>query len=165
MLRRLGIAATMGLALLAVACSSGDGNESSASPQQTEGQASKAGKDLTRAGEVAGVEVAATWLTESNVKKAGVDLSRYPLGEFVLVEIEFTTHSGDLNKIDMVRAALLRQGTAEVQPQTWVSVSDDSHHRAGILAFPRNLKDGPVDLAIKIGDKELALQWEAAPTT
>jgi len=159
-LRPLGIAAAIGLALLAVACSSGGGNET-----QGAGEGPTPAAGLSQAGEVSGVTVEATWLTESNMKKAGVDLSRYPMGEFVLIEIQFTTHSGDLSKIDMVRAALLRQGTAEVQPQTWVSVSDDSHHRAGVLVFPRNLKDGPVDLAIKIGDKELALRWEAAPTT
>ena len=167
MLRRLWFAAAVGVALLAVACSKGTGpslpaaqtpvNAGSAQPQ--------AGEELSRTGEAGGVTVEATWLTESALSEVDADLSRYPLDDFVLLEVKLDTHSGDLNEIDMEREPALRQGGAELSPQAWVSVSDDAHHREGVLVFAREMKDGPLELALGIGDKEVALLWEAAPGT
>ncbi len=158
MLRLLGPAA-MAAALLAAACSSGDGGK--AEP----GAAVPSGPKLTQAAEAGGVSVEATWLTGDDASATAPDLSTYPLGEFVLVQIEFTTHSGDLNEIDLEESVVLSQGAAELRPEAWVSTDDDAHHRAGFLVFPRQLKDGSVELTIDMGDGALALRWESVPST
>ena len=60
---------------------------------------------------------------------------------------------------------MLRQGRAEDLPEAWVSRSNDSHHRAGVLVFPRSLGAGPVELAIALGDEGVVLSWDAVPGT
>lgn len=152
MLRRLCFLAATGALLLATACSSGGG-----------GREPGGGQELTRAGEVDGITVEATWLTERDLSAVDADLGAYSLTEYVLLELTLDTHSGDLNEIDLERAPVLRQGTAELRPEAWVSVSDDSHHRAGVLAFSGELGDGPVELTLTIQNQELVLLWEAVP--
>jgi len=156
MLRLLGPAAMAG-ALLAAACGSGGGEE----PGLDSGTPS--GAQLTQTAEVGGVSVEATWLTEEGLRALEADVGAYSLEEFVLVEMNFTTHSGDLNEIDMEQDAVLAQGGREVRPEAWVTTSDDAHHRAGVLVFPRDLKDGPIELTIDMGEDLLALSWESVP--
>ena len=164
MLKQLALALALGASLLAAACSSGGGGEPSATGEPGgEGQPA-AGEELTRVSEAGGVTVEATWLMEGDLSGVDADLTKYPLDEFVVVEISLDAHSGDLNEIEMERAATLRQGASELPPEAWVSVSDDSHHRAGVLVFPRNLRDGPVELILTVGDDDVALLWEAAPS-
>ena len=90
---------------------------------------------------------------------------RYSLDDFVLVSVSLDTHSGDLGEIDIEQATSLRQGGQQVSAQTWISTSDDSHHREGVLVFPRRLEDGPVELLLKVGDGEVSLVWEGVPVT
>ena len=156
MLRVAALALTVVLGALAVACGGGDGGDDRASPT--------AGADLTRSAEAGGITVDATWLTASDADGVDADLSAYPLEGFVLVEIGFTTHSGNLNEIDMEQAVSLREGGAEIRPEAWVSLSDDSHHRAGVLAFERTEAGGPVELTVDLGDEKVALVWEVIPT-
>src|SRR3989304_2429625 len=59
------------------------------------------GPRLTSIAEVGGVTVEGTWLTEQDLEGVDADVAAYPMEEFVLVEILFTTHSGDLGQIDM----------------------------------------------------------------
>ena len=151
MLRRFGLTVTLLLGLMvALACSS-DGGE----PGGDEG--------LSRSAEAGGITVDGTWLTAATLDGIETDLSAYPLDEFVLVEIAFTTHSGDLNEIDMEAASALKQGDASGTPEAWVSEDDDSHHREGVLVFRRAQTDGPVELTVDLGDEEVALLWEAPP--
>ena len=157
-MRRLATLTALVVALLAAACSRGFSGEPDSTGERGEGP------QLTSIAEAGGVMVEGTWLTEQDLEGLDADVAAYPMEEFVLVEIQFTTHSGDLGQIDMEQAAALRQGEADERPARWLSLSDDSHHRSGILAFPRNLEDGPVELTIDIGDEELALHWEAAPS-
>ena len=157
---RLAFLTVLAVALLAAACSKGF----SSGPDATVGPGT--GAELTRVAEASGVTVEGRWLTaEDEVDSADADMAAYPLDEFVLVKIQFTTHSGDLNRIDMERAAVLRRGEADEQPARWISLSDDSHHRTGVLVFPRQFESGPIDLAIDIGEEVVALRWEATPTT
>ena len=160
MLRRLAFAAAVGVAaVLALACSSGgDGRPAgTASPD--------AGEDLTRSEEAGGVTVEATWLTEATVGAVDADLTAYPPGKYVLIELKLDTHSGDLNEIDLQREAALKQDGMILEPETWLSLSDDSHHREGVLVFPRSFKEGEVELTVPIKDEDVGLLWEAAPTT
>ena len=156
MLSRLAAVLVVGLALIALACSSG-GSE----PGTGDGPA--AGEDLTRTSETDGITVEARWLTEAELTDLDADLSQYPLDAFVLLELKLDAHSGDLNEIDLQDGAMLRQGQAEEPPEAWMSESDDSHHREGILVFPRQLETGPVQLVLRIGEEEVVLLWEAAP--
>ena len=161
MLRRLAFAAAVGVAaVLAMACSSGgDGRpDGTAAPDA-------AGEDLTRSAEAGGVTVEATWLTEATVGAVDADLTAYPPDEYVIIELKLDTHSGDLNAIDLQREAALKQDGMTLEPETWLSLSDDSHHREGIIVFPRSLGDGPVELTVPIKDEDVGLLWEAAPTT
>ena len=143
---------------VAVACGGGGGGADRASPT--------AGADLTRTAEAGGITVEGTWLVADSLGEVDADLSAYPLDGFVLVEIAFTTHSGDLNKVDMEQGSGLKQGGEAAAPVAWVSLSDDSHHRAGVLVFERTEADGPVELTVDMGDdEEVALTWESPPTT
>lgn len=165
MLKQLGIALPVALvALLTLACSSGRGAAPSVSPEGNAAGKTEQGVDRTVVGEAGGVTVEATWLTERDKGSVEVDLSRYPLKEFVLLNIQFTTHAGDLGRIDMVQAALLKQSQGETRPEAWVSLSDDAHHRAGVLIFRRQPGDGSVDMVLSTGDGEVVLRWQTAPT-
>jgi len=153
--------AALGLSLvlaLVVACGGGGGDgggDDRASPT--------AGADLTRSVEAGGVTVDGTWLVTESVGEVDAELSAYPLDGFVLVEIAFTTHSGDLGKVDMKQAATLSGDGADIRPEAWISLSDDSHHRAGVLAFKRTEADGPVELTVDLGDEEVSLVWKSPP--
>jgi len=140
---------------LAVACGEGRGGADRASPT--------AGADLTRTAEAGGITVEGTWLVAEGLGEVDAELSTYPLDEFVLVEIAFTTHSGDLNEIDMKQASGLKQGSEAAAPVAWVSLSDDSHHREGVLAFERTEADGPVEVTVDLGDEKVTLLWEVIP--
>ncbi len=158
-MNRLAFVTVLVATLLAAACSKGF----SSTPDATGGPVE--GPELTRTAEAGGVAVEGTWLTDKEWDGLDADVAAFRLDEFVLVKIQFTTHSGDLNRIDMEQAAILRQGEAAEQPKGWISLDDDSHHRSGVLVFPRSLEVGQVELTIDIGDDELALLWERVPTT
>ena len=50
-----------------------------------------------------------------------------------------------------------------MRPEAWISLSDDSHHRGGVLVFKRTEADGPVELTLDLGDEEVSLRWESPP--
>ena len=144
------------VALGGAACSSGGGSrETGAGPTDA--------APVTQSVEVDGVTVEVTWLTLGDVVEVDADLSAYPPDRFALLDVKLDTHSGDLMSIDMEQAATLKQGETQLQPEAWMSVSDDSHHREGVLVFPRRLDDGPVELTIQMDDEELVVLWEATP--
>jgi len=140
---------------VAVACGGGGGGADRASPT--------AGADLTRTAEAGGITVEGTWLVADSLGEVDADLSAYPLDGFALVEIAFTTHSGDLNKVDMEQAATLSEGGADIRPGAWISISDDSHHREGVLVFERTEVEGPVEVTVDLGDEKVTLVWEVIP--
>lgn len=162
MLRRLAFATAVGVAaVLAMACSSGgDGRPAGTAAPDA------ASEDLTRSAEAGGVTVEATWLTKTTAGEVDADLTAYPPDEYVLIELKLDTHSGDLNEIDLEREAALKQGGTTLEPETWLSLSDDSHHREGVLVFPLNIESGPADLTLSLSDdEEVALVWESPPAT
>jgi hypothetical protein len=145
--------------ILAVACSSGTDTEESSPSNDAGGQ-------LTQTAEAGGVTVDATWLTAATLTDLDADLSAYPLDRFVAVEIAFTTHSGDLSKIAMEEAATLQAGTETIRPEAWVSVSDDSHHRKGVVIFERTARSGAAELVVELQDgQKVSLRWPAMPRT
>ena len=152
----LRVAALALAVVLGVACGGGGGGADRASPTP--------GADLTRSAKAGGITVEGTWLTAPELDGVEADLTTYPLDEFALVEIAFTTHSGDLNKVDMEQGATLIEDGAEIRPEAWISLSDDSHHRAGVLVFKRAQARGPVELGLNLGDEKVSLLWESPPT-
>lgn len=151
------VVAALGLlvvGLLAAACSSGSdaGNAESTDAE-----------DLTQTADVDDITVDARWLTVESAADVDADLSPYPLDRFVAVEIAFTTHSGDLNNISMEEAATLQAGSKSLEPEAWLSLSDDSHHREGIVVFAGAQKVGPVELLLELEGGEASLRWETIP--
>jgi hypothetical protein len=145
----------LAVGLLAPACSSGT--------DAGDAESTDDGADLTQTAEADGITVDATWLTTESAADVDADLSAYPLDRFVAVEIAFTAHSGDLNKITMEEAARLLIGSKTLQPGAWVSLSDDSHHREGIAVFAGAPEAGPVELLLELESGEVLLQWETIP--
>lgn len=158
MLRPLALAVAVGVSALAFACSSGSdgGTAGSAGPDN--------GDDLTRGAEAGGVAIEATWLTDATTDGVDADLSAYPSDDYVLIELKLDTHSGDLNEIDLEREPTLEQDGTAVQPETWLSLSDDSHHREGVLVFPRTFDAGDVELTVPIKDEDVGLSWDISNT-
>jgi len=145
--------------VLTTACSSGTNTGESRASNDAEDQ-------LSQTAEAGGVIVDARWLTAAGAEDVDADLSAYPLDRFVALDIAFTTHSGDLNKITMEEAATLQTGTETIRPEAWVSVSNDSHHREGVIVFEGTAQAGPVELLLDLQDGErVSLRWQSAPGT
>ena len=133
-------------ALAAAACS-GDDEDGSAvrpSPPAATGAAQTGGEvELTQSDSQGGVEIDVTWVTPETLGDLDSEGARgYGLDDYVLLEVKFTTHSGDLSRLDMTGISAIRVGGQEYAPQAWESISDDSHHRAGVLVFARAAPDG-----------------------
>lgn len=149
-------AAAVASGIVAPACSSGDGAgpAGTGSPQLAVAR--------TQSVEVDGITVEVTWL-EPDAGGVDIDLGGYAPDEHVFLNVVLDTHSGDLNEIDVEQAVELRQGGVTWEPEEWISESDDSHHRAGVLVFPHELEDGAVTLALDLDGKQAELTWQEPP--
>ena len=155
--------------LAATACSSDDSDGSALRPSPPAATAATQVK-LTQSDDQGGVEIDVTWVTPETLGKLDSEQARgYGLDDYVLLEVKFTTHSGDLSRLDMTALSAIRVGGQEYAPQTWESISDDSHHRAGVLVFNRRTADGAsldagtVDLVMKgianVPERLFRWQW------
>lgn len=86
---------------------------------------------------------------EIEVTLGGPGAARYEPDRYTVFLVSFTTHSGDLSRYDLVALSALRAGGKILTPLRWVSTSDDSHHRAGALLFPKVDEGRPVELTIR----------------
>ncbi len=107
-----------------------------------------------------GITVNATWVVPGSPEASIAQLDRY-----VAFKVVLDTHSGDLTKLDLTKVSVLRDDKGkENQPAAWENVSNDSHHREGILKFPKGAEQGSktVELVVKDvgGVKERVLKWE-----
>ena len=155
-MRRLAILAAAVLVVvmvIAAACSGGDDGRDDGGDVVA---------DLTQSVEVGGVTVEATWLAEG-ADAPDADLSAYPAEDFIALDVTLDTHSGDLTSIDMAQAAEMTGGGPAVEPAAWVSVSDDSHHREGVLVFPRSGVSAPAVLTLDVSGETVTLAWQEAP--
>ena len=152
--------AALGLLAAATACSGQDGDGSEVGPT---------GTALTQSDSQGGVRIDVAWVTPDTLGKLDSEKARgYGLEDYVLLEVRFTTHSGDLSRLDMVALSAVRVGGQEYTPQAWASISDDSHHRAGVLVFARkspdgvSLDEGPVELVMRgiAGVPERVFRWQ-----
>lgn len=147
-------ALTMAVVLAAIgtiACS-GDGGGSTRS----------AGDErFTRTASAGGIDIQVRWLASDD--ELGDELAEYPLDGFALFEVSLDTHSGDLGSIDMVDASRLAVGGTFQEPETWVSESDDTHHRSGVLVFTWDGVTGPAALSLDLGSESFEFGWDEVP--
>ncbi len=118
----------LAVAVSLVACSS-----SAASPPQEE---TATAFSLQDRGE-GGVTTQAVWVTPEHRAELEAKASLpIDLGDVVLVHLSLDTHSVDLAGYDLLGQTSLMGRERTVAPVRWVSISESSHHREGILAFP-----------------------------
>jgi len=162
--------------VLAAAACGGDGGEST-DVRTTTGSATGTAQSggpakLTQTDSQANVEIDVTWITPDSLAELDSEKARsYGLDDYVLLKVQFTTHSGDLSRLDMTGLSAIRAGGQEYAPQAWESISDSSHHRAGVLVFARKAPDGAsldagtVELVMKgianVPERFFRWQWPA----
>lgn len=139
--------------LVGLACSSGGGDGGPIANPDDE--------RFTQKASVAGIDIQVNWLGSDD--ELGDELAKYPVDRFVLFEVSLDTHSGDLGSIDIMQAARLLVGANFRLPQAWVATSDDSHHRSGVLVFPRDGVTGPAALSLDFGAESVEFGWDEAP--
>lgn len=95
---------------------------------------------LVKRASQAGVEVEVIFATPEYFKARGDEagLKRYRPDENLVFFIWMNTHSGDLTLFDMRRISTLRtdQGR-EIEALRWEAISNNPHHRSGVLIFPQ----------------------------
>jgi hypothetical protein len=150
-------------ALAAVACTGGGGGESAA-------PAGAPSTSLTQSdGGEGGVTVQVTWLTAADLQADG-DLAdaaaSYDAASYLLLRVRMDTHSGDLNGYDPVAGSELVSDGGTAQPAvSWHSLSDDAHHRDGVLVFERPQGAGSVELTLRdlAGVARRVFRWAPPP--
>jgi hypothetical protein len=169
--RWLAILLLAAVGVLAAAACGGDDGDGPAAQATATGTQSGAPK-LTQSDSQGGVGIDVTWVTPETLDKLDSEQARgYGLDDYVLLEVEFTTHSGDLSGLDMTGLSAIRVGGQEYAPQAWESISDNPHHRAGVLVFASKAPDGAlldagtVELVMKgitdVPERLFRWQWPA----
>jgi len=119
-----------------------------------------------------GVAVEVTWVTSDHLGSWGsAKAEEYGIEGYVLLHVKLDTHSGDLGRYNLAELTSLRLEGGDYRPSAWEAISDSSHHREGILVFPRQAADGtrldagPVAVVMKgiAGVPERIFRWELAP--
>ena len=122
-----------------------------------------------------GVGLEVTWATKEYFATRGqaAKAGAYDLDKDLVFLVTFETHSGDVTNYDLLKLAKLRDDAGNTrQPKVWDPISNDAHHRSGMLIFPRSSDKGvmPGDsakyLELSIGDiagaSERLFRWELA---
>lgn len=77
------------------------------------------------------------------------DAAKYNAQTQTVFLVSMNTHSVDLTGYDLTEVSELLVAGATFPPVRWVSTSNDSHHRAGALVFPKVKQGAPLELRIK----------------
>ena len=115
-----------------------------------------------------GVTLQATWVTGDHVA-ASDDLQRiaatYAGRDVALIHVKLDTHSVDLSDYDLAVLAELDAGGGPTVPLAYHPLSDEGHHREGVLAFPAPDSDGPVTFVVRevAGVPLRRLVWARVP--
>ncbi|MBI4319978.1 MAG: hypothetical protein HY675_15925 [Chloroflexi bacterium] len=140
-------------AFVAVGCGADDrvpagdaGSSASASGGSSKSAAQETMRALTKIDLGKGkVSVQFSWVTLEYLKAKGEagNAERYALDKNVVFLAGMDTHSGSLSDIDLTKSVALRdeQGK-EYTPTGWQSLSEDSHHRSGLLTFDKKSAEG-----------------------
>lgn len=100
--------------------------------------------------------------TEVTLVVAGSpDAPKYAADGQTVFLVSMNTHSVDLTGYDLVKLSELLAAGRTLTPTRWVSTSNDSHHRAGALVFPKVDRRVPLELRIKTiaGVAVRAFRW------
>lgn len=150
-------------ALIAAACGvegNGDG--------VTAPQAPSPGLTQRDGGE-GGVTVELTWLTAAELARNPdlVDAAvPHDGSSYLLLRVRMDTHSGDLNRYDLLASSELAVDGGQPQaPVAWHPLSDNAHHREVLLVFERPRPGSSVEVALKglAGVPRRAFHWSPAP--
>lgn len=95
------------------------------------------------------VEIEVIYVTPEYLRSGGAEAARYEPQKYSVFLVSMNTHSVDLSPYDIVAISELRAGGQTLRPLRWISTSDDSHHRAGVLIFPKVDLAQPVEFLIK----------------
>lgn len=77
------------------------------------------------------------------------DAAKYGTEAQTVFIVSMNTHSVDLSAYDLTKISELLAAGQRLSPIRWVSTSDDSHHRAGALIFPKVDRRVALELRIK----------------
>lgn len=100
------------------------------------------------------------------------EAQKYELQKYLVFRISLDTHSIDLSKYDMRKITFLRDDKGYLYSAVlWIPQSDDSHHRAGIITFPRGDPQGNsiidqrtryIEIVVRdvAGVSERVLRWD-----
>ncbi|MBI3963095.1 MAG: PQQ-binding-like beta-propeller repeat protein [Deinococcus sp.] len=98
-----------------------------------------------------GVTVEAIWITPdylATVEVSGVELLELDRNLIFLVRLD--THAGDLLQYNLAQLAILRDERGGVyQALAWEGLSEDSHHRSGLLRFPMVEPGAALELVVR----------------
>jgi len=86
---------------------------------------------------------------EIEVTFGGPGAAAYEPERYSVFLVAMNTHSVDLSGYNLVALSELRTGGKSFKALRWISTADDSHHRSGVLIFPKVDAGQPVELAIK----------------
>jgi hypothetical protein len=86
---------------------------------------------------------------EIEVTFGGPGAAAYEPERYSVFLVAMNTHSADLSGYDLVALSELRAGSKSFKALRWVSTADDSHHRSGVLIFPKVDAGQPLELVIK----------------
>lgn len=116
-----------------------------------------------------GVTTEAIWVTPEHLAEMGNNAALpEDLSGLVLVHLTLDTHSADLAGYDLLGLTTLMGREKAVTPLQWVTISESSHHKEGILAFPGGdnqawaTKEGCAELRLRQMAQipERTLRWE-----
>jgi hypothetical protein len=103
-----------------------------------------------------GVEI--TYVPPEKLEAAGVpNNSKYPADKYMTFIVAVNTHSGDLFQYKIEKLAFLRTASGKTLPAVpeWQPLSESSHHRLGVIRFPKQTKDGKP--TVKDNDKSFEI--------
>lgn len=89
------------------------------------------------------------------------DAAKYGADTQTVFLVSMNTHSVDLSAYDLTTISELLVAGRTYTPARWVSTSDDSHHRAGALLFPKVDRGVVLEVRIKTiaGVPVRAFRW------
>ncbi len=97
-----------------------------------------------------GVEVEVLYVTPEYLRTSNDRaLQKYEPDRNTVFVVAMNTHTVDLSGYDMLKISELVAGGKRYAPVRWQSSSDSSHHRSGVLIFPKAQPPFPVELLIK----------------
>ena len=77
------------------------------------------------------------------------DAAKYKADTQTVFLVSMNTHSVNLAGYNLVEISELVAAGQTLKPTRWAGTSDDSHHRAGVLTFPKVDRTAGLELRIK----------------